>query len=146
MHRSCPHQCSIPVFEGLLPSPHNELILSLLFLACWFHSLAKLKRHGETTLRCLSIVTTAFGKAMRHFKSKTCDQIPTVELDREVSARARRLARENPAAPKPSGGKKVKKFNLQTYKFHALGDYVKSIRWFGTTDSYSTQIVGHLYL
>jgi hypothetical protein len=34
-------------------------------------------------------------------------------------------------------------FNLLTYKLHALGDYVKTIRLFGTTDSYSTQIVSH---
>ncbi|KAG1748520.1 hypothetical protein EDD22DRAFT_958151 [Suillus occidentalis] len=30
-------------------------------------------------------------------------------------------------------------FRFQTYKFHALGDYVSSIRHFGTTDSYSTE-------
>ncbi|KAJ6608894.1 hypothetical protein B0H10DRAFT_2301109, partial [Mycena sp. CBHHK59/15] len=26
-----------------------------------------------------------------------------------------------------------------TYKLHSLGDYVRSILWFGTSDSYSTQ-------
>lgn len=36
----------------------------------------------------------------------------------------------------------VKKlFSLQTYKIHALGDYADTIVQFGTTDSYSTQIV-----
>jgi hypothetical protein len=34
-----------------------------------------------------------------------------------------------------------KNFNLQTYKYHSLGDYVKTIRQFGTTDSYSTTTV-----
>ncbi|KAJ3768539.1 hypothetical protein FB446DRAFT_608422, partial [Lentinula raphanica] len=34
-----------------------------------------------------------------------------------------------------------KLFNLNTYKFHALGDYPWTIRTFGTTDSYSTQLV-----
>lgn len=39
----------------------------------------------------------------------------------------------------------VKEFSLQTFKVHALGDYVQSIEQFGTTDSYSTQIVsGHV--
>ena len=42
-----------------------------------------------------------------------------------------------PAPAKP----KVKLFNLFTYKLHALGDYVRTIRLYGTTDSYSTQIV-----
>jgi hypothetical protein len=36
---------------------------------------------------------------------------------------------------------KVKILNLFTYKLHALGDYVQTIRLFGTTDSYSTQTV-----
>jgi hypothetical protein len=110
-------------------------------VACWFHSLAKLKMHTEATLLGLHNVTTLFGQHMRRFKSKLCDQIQTLELDREVAARARRLARENPVSLKPTGGKKTKEFNLYTYKFHALGDYVSSILKFGTTDSYSTQIV-----
>ena len=39
---------------------------------------------------------------------------------------------------------KSKTLNLSTYKFHALGDYVRTIRLFGTTDSYSTQTVAQL--
>ncbi|KAF8523843.1 hypothetical protein JB92DRAFT_2589963, partial [Gautieria morchelliformis] len=44
-----------------------------------------------------------------------------------------------------AGGKKPKTLNLLTYKFHTLGDYVSTIRWFGTTDSYSRQTpeLGH---
>jgi hypothetical protein len=38
-------------------------------------------------------------------------------------------------APQP------KTLNLNTYKIHALGDYVSTIREFGTTDSYSTETV-----
>lgn len=41
---------------------------------------------------------------------------------------------------------KVKILNLFTYKLHALGDYVRTIRLFGTTDSYSTQIVCFFWL
>lgn len=41
----------------------------------------------------------------------------------------------------PTPAPKPKILNLFTYKFHALGDYVRTIRLFGTTDSYSTQIV-----
>lgn len=32
-------------------------------------------------------------------------------------------------------------FNMNTYKTHALGDYVETIRHYGTTDSYSTEFV-----
>jgi hypothetical protein len=34
-----------------------------------------------------------------------------------------------------------KTLNLNTYKIHALGDYVSAIRTYGTTDSYSTETV-----
>lgn len=34
-------------------------------------------------------------------------------------------------------------FSLSTYKFHALGDYPSTIRQYGTTDSYTTEIVSH---
>lgn len=40
---------------------------------------------------------------------------------------------------------KTKLLNLCTYKLHALGDYVRTIRLFGTTDSYSTQIASQIY-
>ena len=33
-----------------------------------------------------------------------------------------------------------------TVKFHFLGDYVHHIRKFGTTDSYSTQLVWFIYI
>ncbi|KAF8501973.1 hypothetical protein JB92DRAFT_2658525, partial [Gautieria morchelliformis] len=33
----------------------------------------------------------------------------------------------------------IKKLNLSTYKLHAMGDYVNTIRHLGTIDSYSTQ-------
>lgn len=45
--------------------------------------------------------------------------------------------------PVPKQLRRKKSFNFQTYKFHALGDYVASIRHFGTTDSYSTEPVRH---
>ena len=38
-------------------------------------------------------------------------------------------------------GRRKKTFNLNTYKAHALGDYVETIRRYGTTDSYSTEPV-----
>lgn len=43
--------------------------------------------------------------------------------------------------PIPKLLRRKKSFNFQMYKFHALGDYVTSIRHFGTTDSYSTEPV-----
>ena len=37
--------------------------------------------------------------------------------------------------------KKRVPFNMNTYKAHSFPDYVRTIRRFGTTDSYSTELV-----
>lgn len=42
---------------------------------------------------------------------------------------------------KPPPRRRRKTMNLNTYKVHALGDYVETIRKYGTTDSYSTELV-----
>ncbi|KAG6914659.1 hypothetical protein DXG01_016060 [Tephrocybe rancida] len=42
-------------------------------------------------------------------------------------------------AEKPRTSRKDKAFNLSTYKTHALGDYMSTIRALGTMDSYSTE-------
>lgn len=44
-----------------------------------------------------------------------------------------------------STGKLCKTLNLNTYKDHALGDYVETIRRIGTTDSYSTESVSQIH-
>jgi hypothetical protein len=41
----------------------------------------------------------------------------------------------------PRTAQQPKTLNLNTYKFHALGDYTSTIRQYGTTDSYSTEAV-----
>lgn len=42
------------------------------------------------------------------------------------------------------GGRRHKKLNINTYKFHLYGDYPNTIREYGTTDSYSTESVRHI--
>jgi hypothetical protein len=42
--------------------------------------------------------------------------------------------------PEPTG-RHPKTLNLNTYKIHAFGDYVSTIKAYGTTDSYSTEAV-----
>lgn len=53
----------------------------------------------------------------------------------------RQAGLKNPKG-KISTAKLQKRFNLSTYKYHAMGDYPEMIHAFGTTDSYSTQSVG----
>jgi hypothetical protein len=159
-------QCAIAVFDGLLPEPHNTNILKLLFDLAHWHALAKLHMHIDPTLDIFSQVTTSLGHSLRTFRDKTCVVFPTRELERERAARDRRESKHStnsvPESPKSkpttrapntveSSKSKSKKrgssarqpveLNLRTYKLHALGDYVHTIRRFGTTDSYSTQSV-----
>ena len=116
-------------------------------MAAYWHSLAKLRIHSETTLKVLDNVTALLAKSLRHFAQVTCPSFNTVESDHEYNARRRaaemRTSRQTgnnmPSGP---GGKRPKTFNLTTFKLHSLGDYVDTIKMFGTTDSYSTQIVG----
>jgi hypothetical protein len=158
------YKCSIPVFEGLLPDAHNKILLDLLFIMAHWHGLAKLRMHSDLTLEILDQQTTDLGEKFRHFKSKVCTAYYTQELNCEVDARSRRQAKdvarrtessmanekgtganakgkqkEDPRLPRQP--RRKKSLNIQTYKFHALGDYVASIRRFGTTDSYSTEPV-----
>jgi len=83
---------------------------------------------------------------MRRFRLYTCKAFRTVELPSEETARRRRTAAMNPTGhytETASKDPKVKKLNLSTYKWHALGDYVSTIRRYGTTDNYSTQTVSY---
>lgn len=138
-------QCAMPVFEGLLNEPHDANIQKLLFTVAEYHALAKLRMHTEETLVSLTQATKDLGRQLRSFASTTCMAFDTKELPKEEAARGRRQSRKKqnatPAAAPESAAKgpKTRRFNMATYKHHSLGDYVKSIRQFGTTDSYSTQ-------
>jgi hypothetical protein len=137
-------QCAMPVFEGLFPEDHDAIIQSLLYRFAQWHALAKLRMHTETTLSVLDSTFKRLSRQLRDFRDFTCTVFTTVELPKEKAARERKASRQqldsdnrDPA----SSGRKVKKFNLNTYKFHAMGDYVQSIRLFGTIDSFTSQIV-----
>jgi len=126
-------------------------------MATW-HAYAKLRQHTEYTLRSFEVKTRELGDKLRHFSSHTCSAFQTKELPGEAAARGRRqvtnqktralsgkqLARQ----PQDQGGpaKSAKAFNLSTPKVHALGDYPSTIRWLGTTDSYSTQRVSSKHI
>lgn len=84
--------------------------------------------HTDSTLGMLEEATRELGRLMRQFRDRTSEEFDTVELPSETGA-------------KKGASSSKKKLNLNTYKFHSLGDYVATIRLFGTTDSYSTQVV-----
>ena len=130
-------QCAIPVFEQLLPKPHNSRVMKLLFQMAEWHGLAKLRMHTIATLARLEQVTMDLGHLMWDFQDKTCTKFNTMELAHEAEAQNRCNAGEK-STKAPNQSRKVKTLNLLTYKFHALGDYVHTICMFGTTDSFST--------
>jgi len=126
--------------------------MKLLFLLCHWHGLAKLRMHTEDTLRLMESETVELGNHLRTFTSETCATFSTKELHREAEARTRHQAREtllkqgvlsHQQNNTYASTRKAKTLNLQTYKLHALGDYVEQIQTYGTTDSYSTQSVSY---
>ena len=129
----------IPVFEGLLPEPHNEQILQLLFYLAHWHTLAKLRMHSKKTLDILGAQTQITGEQFRFFKENTCTAFDTQELPREADKRYQGEVKKGSTSR--SSACKPKQFNLNTYKFHSLSDYVEHIQMFGTTNSYSTEPV-----
>ncbi|KAG2361171.1 hypothetical protein BDR07DRAFT_1486259 [Suillus spraguei] len=71
----------------------------------------------------------------------TCATFTTTELPREKAACLQRLAQlpKNTTSP-DSNGLRAKKLNLGTYKFHVMGDYMRTIKLFRLTDSFTTQM------
>ena len=119
--------------------------MKLLYRTAEWHALGKLRMHTDATLERLESLTKEFGLLMRQFRDLTCSQFQTVELSRELVARKRKHQHEQAKTfstlDEDASSSKPKTLNLSTPKFHALGDYVQTIRLFGCTDSYSTQLV-----
>ncbi|KJA12544.1 hypothetical protein HYPSUDRAFT_152354, partial [Hypholoma sublateritium FD-334 SS-4] len=156
-------QCAIPVFDGLLDPEHDKAISSLLFTVAEWHALAKLRMHTDLTLGWLHECTANLGTQLRRFQSYTCSFFDTRELPSEEAARRRKSTKATSVSSKgkssmgkasqgppsnvdlqsknPKTHPKKKLFNLIMIKLHSLGDYVNTIKLFGTSDSYSTQPV-----
>ena len=146
MHRLDWHliQCAMPVFEGLFPSEHNQVIQMLLFQLAQWHALAKLWLHTDHSIKLLDEASQLLGGQLHKFQDFTCTAFKTKELALETAARWRDKACSLDATSSKTSATSAaqpKSFNLATYKLHALGNYVHSICLFGTTDSYTTHLV-----
>ena len=136
-------QCIIPVIEGLLSEEDEKDVLDLIFILSTWHAYAKLRLHTDHRLASFDSLTKPLGAALRHFAGEFSDRFDTKELPKEADARKRRAAKgkgKGKATRQKTKPGKVR-FNLSTYKLHALGDYANTICCQGTTDSYSTQMV-----
>ncbi|KAJ7721601.1 hypothetical protein B0H16DRAFT_1473776 [Mycena metata] len=119
----------------------------MLFRLAEWNAFAKLRMHTTSSLELFDKSTVVIGRELRSFAATTQAEYKTVELPNESAARVRRGARKKaggkapaPAQTVPPVAAKGKFLNLLTYQFHALGDYVPTIRLFGTIESYCTQI------
>ncbi|KZT36764.1 hypothetical protein SISSUDRAFT_988644 [Sistotremastrum suecicum HHB10207 ss-3] len=136
-------QVSITVFEDLFGTEHSEAITKLIYVMAEWHCLAKLRLHSDSTLKHLDTVTTVLGKELRNFADKIAPSFNTKETVSETTARARQREKNQKTLfgqVLASSAARVKKYTLDRYKLHALGDYTSTIRRLGTTDSYSTYI------
>lgn len=137
-------QCVIPCFEGLLPEPYNKIILDMLYSLAYWHGLAKMRLHTESSVTLLDDAHTAMMAHLRIFTDTVCPAFDTWELPRESEKRARAQAvQQSTTQPRSStaSGRKRRSFHLRTVKTHLLGYYPAYIRRIGTSDSYSTNIV-----
>lgn len=142
-------QCAIPVFNGLLPEPHNNMVMQLLFTCAHWHGLVKLWLHSDLTLDILDNVTITLRVGLRKFKNTVCPTYNTKELLWEAGVHQHWQIRVGTSLKVATAAvmKQIRKeYNLQTYKHHSLGDYTRTIRCFGTTDSYSTTVVSKFNL
>ncbi|KAJ7851906.1 hypothetical protein B0H14DRAFT_3866186 [Mycena olivaceomarginata] len=147
-------QCAIPAFDGPFPPEHNGRVLKLLYRMAQWHACAKLRMHTDPTLEHLTKLTPEIGRLMREFKKTTCAAYTTHELPRETTTHNQQKQQNAVAAAARTGGepvpiplskkettqKKEKTLNLNTYKWHGMGDYAPTIRLFGPCDGYSTQV------
>ncbi|KAL6306020.1 hypothetical protein BKA93DRAFT_913438 [Sparassis latifolia] len=136
-------QCAIPVFDGLLPSPHNEIVLTLLYRFAEWHALAKLRMHTDSTVLSLEKATMALGHAerqarLRRAAAQQAASLPRASVQTGDTAPTVAPVLTGPA-PVCNTDRRRKTFNTTTYKYHALADYPRTIRLLGTTDSYTTQ-------
>lgn len=131
-------QCSLPCFEGLLPEPHNKIVLDLLFDCSNYHAHAKLRLQTDSTIFTFRLATRSIGQALRKWFKITCQAFATRETPRESQSR-KRAATKRKAENIPDS--KKKNFNMYTYKGHALGHAVNDVIQFGTGDATSTQPV-----
>lgn len=138
-------ECAPPCFEGLFGEWDDEIQCLLFTLARW-HSLAKLRLHTDSTLAQLRDVTVDFGNAIRTFQVGCCEAFDTRETEAEHQAR---ISKARAAAASNSAGganaeidttRQPRKLNLNTFKFHSMGDYTATIQNFGSTYNYTTAV------
>jgi hypothetical protein len=117
--------------------------MSLLYVMAYWHGLAKMRMHTESSVRLLDATYTVMGSHLRHFQQVVCPKFITKETEKEYTKHIR--AQSKSAAIKPTSslttGRRPRTFNLATIKAHLLGYAPRYIRLFGPLDMLSTMKV-----
>ena len=87
-------QCSILVFDGLFPKPHNKVVVELLLTMAHWHCLVKFCIHHDLILDELDKLTEFLGVRLCDFNQKTCIQFDTRELQQEYNVHIWREAKQ----------------------------------------------------
>ena len=90
--------------------------------------------HTDDMLELMESVTVSLGNHLCAFTTETCAAFSTKELCRETEAQIRCHGRElnhrissSHQNNAQAATRKARTLNLQTYKLHALGDYMEQI-------------------
>ena len=64
--------CAVPIFEGLLPGRHDNILLNTLYRLAHYYILCKLRMHTDETVYETKEALKRLGDSFRHFKKDTC--------------------------------------------------------------------------
>jgi hypothetical protein len=130
----------MPVFEGVLSNlTYNRLV----WTCCSICAPGTLWPSFVFTQTHPSNCWISSHACWASFASRLCSQYKTYGSDCKMHARMDRAQKQGKQTD--SGRCKECSFNMSTYKFHALGDYIQFICLFGTTDGWTTQTVSILH-
>ena len=119
----------------------------MLFIFCTWHTYAKLRLHTSSTLEALGKTMRVLGALLREFVKVICSCYAMKELPREEAARVHHRAKASAQGKRTTTSDRPSStcacFNMNTYKLHALGNYIANIWLYGTTDIYVTQVVSY---
>ena len=125
-------QYAIPVFENLLPEPHNEIVMDLLFILNEWMGLAKLCLMTEDRHQILREATADLGFQLQQFKFLVCPFYKTKALPSDETAWGKKENRPYPMLVENEEG--VIKFNVNHFKVYALSHYAEAILMHGCHD------------
>jgi hypothetical protein len=131
------HDLSLDVMESA--TVHlGELIRSFSDVTCPAFATKELRREADARARRESKKAAAEHTHASNTDVSAVDHASTGSPAEPVTGQQKSTSHRTRGKPT---GRRPKTFNPNTYKVHSYGDYVKSIRLYGTTDSYSSEPV-----